>query len=51
VLKNYGILILEHGYNQQREVENIFKSSHFSNISTLKDFQSLPRITLGILKS
>ena len=51
VLKNDGILILEHGYNQQNEVEDIFKSNHFSNISSLKDFQSLPRITLGILKS
>jgi release factor glutamine methyltransferase len=51
VLKNNGILILEHGYNQQNEVKDIFKANHFSNISTLKDFQSLPRITFGTLKS
>ena len=47
VLKKGGLLILEHGYKQQEEVENIFKKNHFSNISNLKDFQELPRITLG----
>ena len=47
VLKRGGLLILEHGYQQQEEVENIFKKNHFSNVSNLKDFQELPRITLG----
>tara|TARA_B100000963_G_scaffold317071_1_gene297261 strand:- start:546 stop:1355 length:810 start_codon:yes stop_codon:yes gene_type:complete len=47
VLKRGGLLILEHGYQQQEEVENIFKKNNFSNISNLKDFQELPRITLG----
>ena len=50
VLKRGGMLILEHGYQQQEEVENIFKKNHFSNISNLKDFQELPRITLGTLQ-
>jgi len=48
VLKRGGFLMLEHGYQQQEEVENIFKKNHFSNISNLKDFQKLSRITLGI---
>ena len=47
VLKRGGMLMLEHGYQQQEEVENIFKSNHFLNIINLKDFQELPRITLG----
>ena len=47
VLKRGGLLMLEHGYQQQEEVENIFKKNHFSNVSNLKDFQELPRITLG----
>ena len=47
VLKRGGILMLEHGYQQQEEVENIFKRNHFSGILNLKDFQELHRITLG----
>ena len=39
--------MLEHGYQQQEEVENIFKRNHFSGILNLKDFQELHRITLG----
>ena len=50
VLKMGGILMLEHGYQQQEEVENIFKRNHFSNIVNLSDFMKLPRITLGTLK-
>ena len=43
------MLILEHGYQQQKEVKNIFKDNRFSDIVNLKDFQGHPRITLGIL--
>ena len=50
VLKRGGILMLEHGYQQQEEVESIFKRNHFSDILNLKDFQELPRITLGTLE-
>jgi len=50
VLKRGGILMLEHGYQQQEEVKNIFKKNHFSDILNLKDFQKLPRITLGTLE-
>ena len=49
VLKRGGMLILEHGYQQQKEVKNIFKDNRFSDIVNLKDFQEHPRITLGIL--
>ena len=50
VLKRGGMIILEHGYQQQEEVENILKMNHFSDISNLKDFQGLPRITLATLE-
>ena len=30
-----------------KEVENIFKRNHFLDIVNLRDFQDLPRITLG----
>ena len=50
VLKRGGMLILEHGYQQQEEVENIFKRNHFLDIANLRDFQELPRITLGTLE-
>jgi methylase of polypeptide subunit release factors len=42
--------MLEHGYQQQDEVESIFKMNYFSEITNLKDFQALPRITLGTLE-
>jgi release factor glutamine methyltransferase len=50
VLKRGGMLILEHGCQQQEEVENIFKRNHFLDIVNLKDFQGLPRITLATLE-
>ena len=50
VLKRGGMIILEHGYQQQEEVENILKKNHFAEIANLKDYQDLPRITLGTLK-
>ena len=50
VLKRGGMLILEHGYQQQEEVENILKMNHFLEIANLKDFQELPRITLGTIE-
>jgi len=50
VLKGGGMLMLEHGYQQQEEVENILKKNHFAEIANLKDYQDLPRITLGTLK-
>ena len=44
------MLILEHGYQQQEEVGNIFKTNNFSDILNLKDFQELPRTTLATLE-
>ena len=46
-----GMLAFEHGYKQEREVSEILKKNGFKNIETLKDHQSHPRITIGILSN
>tara|TARA_B100001079_G_scaffold97918_1_gene84182 strand:- start:302 stop:1117 length:816 start_codon:yes stop_codon:yes gene_type:complete len=50
ILKKEGVLIIEHGYNQQTQVEKIFKENNFSNIENIKDFSSIPRVTIGTLQ-
>ena len=45
------MLSFEHGYKQKREVSEILKKNGFKNIETLKDHQSHPRITIGILSN
>ena len=50
VLKKGGMLILEHGYEQENEVGNILKDNNFLDIKNFKDFQNLPRITLATLE-
>tara|TARA_A100001011_G_scaffold57138_1_gene56167 strand:- start:1628 stop:2410 length:783 start_codon:yes stop_codon:yes gene_type:complete len=50
VLKKGGMLILEHGYEQENEVGNILKENNFLDIKNFKDFQNLPRITLATLE-
>ena len=49
VLKRGGILIIEHGYNQEDQVKNLFKDNYFLDIFNIKDYQGLPRITYGII--
>ncbi len=49
ILKRRGILMIEHGYNQKKEVKSIFKDNYFSDVCSIKDYQALPRITYGIL--
>ena len=49
-LRSGGTLIIEHGYQQQDNVEEIFKRNNFSKIINLKDLQLLPRITIGTLE-
>jgi len=49
VLKKDGMLMIEHGYDQQDDVGSIFKKYNFSKIENLKDLQLLPRITVGTL--
>ena len=46
-LNNNGWLIIEHGYNQARDVYEVFKKNNFSNISCVRDFADIERITYG----
>ncbi len=42
-----GWLLVEHGYNQSKEVQLLFKANNFTCITTLKDYAGLDRVTLG----
>ena len=44
------MLMLEHGFQQQEEVENILKNSDGVEIDNLKEYHELPIITLSTLK-
>lgn len=42
-----GHLLLEHGYDQEIEVNDLLKSRGFTNVSCLYDINNLPRISIG----
>ena len=46
-LKHNGYLLVEHGYNQQKDVQNIFRSLGYGNIQTHTDLSGQPRVTCG----
>ena len=46
-LKASGYLMIEHGWNQAKEVCNIFESNEYKNIISIKDFSNIERITIG----
>ena len=46
-LTEQGWLIVEHGYNQEIEVGQIFEQTGFSGIRCFRDINDLPRCTLG----
>lgn len=47
-LKIGGLLILEHGYDQQTSVHEIFTTTGYRKILQSQDLANLPRITSGI---
>jgi release factor glutamine methyltransferase len=47
-LRNSGLLLIEHGYNQQNAVQAIFKACKYQDISTHPDLSGNPRVTLGL---
>lgn len=51
--KNYlvsgGMLLLEHGFDQEEKVTSLMEQAGFYNIQTYKDLNHLPRATLGFL--
>lgn len=46
-LQPHGHLLIEHGYNQQNEVQAIFREFHYQNIQTFRDLSGHPRLTYG----
>ena len=46
-LKKNGYLYIEHGYNQAKDVRDIFLKNNFQNIETFKDLSGNDRITKG----
>ncbi|MGP1604975.1 MAG: peptide chain release factor N(5)-glutamine methyltransferase [Moraxella sp.] len=47
-LHNQGILLIEHGFNQTKQVQDIFCQFEFGDIDTIKDYGGNDRITKGI---
>lgn len=48
-LASQGVLLIEHGFDQKEEVQNIFKSLAYSSIKTYADLSGNPRVTTGRL--
>jgi release factor glutamine methyltransferase len=46
-LKEGGHLLIEHGYNQQAQVQAIFESFDYANIQSHIDLGGNPRVTVG----
>ncbi len=46
-LYSKGWLMLEHGWNQAEQVQNILLENHYQQISTINDLADIPRITIG----
>jgi len=46
-LKPNGWVLLEHGWNQADDVRMIFKINSYKNITTLKDYSNIDRITMA----
>jgi len=47
-LKNSGYLMIEHGYNQQTEIQAIFKTLNYRHVATHQDLSGNPRVTSGL---
>lgn len=42
-----GYLLIEHGYDQQQQVQAIFNDCHYQQVQTITDLAGLPRVTYG----
>jgi release factor glutamine methyltransferase len=42
-----GHLLIEHGYNQQQQVQALFTNLHYDNVQNYKDLSGQPRVTYG----
>lgn len=42
-----GYLLIEHGYDQQQQVQALFNECHYQHVQTVNDLAGLPRVTYG----
>ncbi len=43
-----GHLLIEHGYDQQEQVQAVFRAFNYANIETCNDLSGQPRVTYGL---
>lgn len=43
-----GHLLIEHGYNQQQQVQALFNNLHYDKVQTYQDLSGQPRVTYGL---
>lgn len=48
-LNKQGWLLVEHGYDQARQVQQLFDENNFSSVTTIKDYSNNDRVTMGQL--
>lgn len=46
-LKPEGLLLVEHGYDQEHPVANVFARAGFNNITCYRDLSGIPRVSVG----
>ena len=46
-LNKSGCLLLEHGYNQEEDIKNIFDIYNFANVKSIEDLAGINRVILG----
>jgi len=46
-LEPCGHLLIEHGYNQQQQVQALFRDLHYDKVQTYADLSGQPRVTYG----
>lgn len=43
-----GHLLVEHGYNQEEQVQELFTDLHYDKVQTYRDLSGQPRVTYGL---
>ncbi|MEI6145461.1 MAG: peptide chain release factor N(5)-glutamine methyltransferase [Methylococcales bacterium] len=46
-LDDGGYLLVEHGYDQQQQVQKLFNECHYQQVQTINDLAGLARVTYG----
>lgn len=49
-LTENGVLLIEHGYDQENEVCDLLESANFTKVENFKDYNDNPRVSIGHIK-